>query len=164
MTVDVKTLINGFGKTYQELFDSGFIPYKTKPKGDSGSSVITLDMAKEGVLLTFDKADQKLIEMTLRLIDERNDKYTFPNEMPDPLWLDISKPSVRERFGEPLHSHPPHKIINRVFGGVDYYELSKGAKSVMMLVRYNSELKAMTVTFKPAALVNWKPLSPSLLI
>ncbi len=31
MTINVEALINSLGKTYQEIFDKGSIPYKTKP-------------------------------------------------------------------------------------------------------------------------------------
>ena len=58
MTVNVKALINNFGQTYEALFDAGYIPYKTKPKGDSGSPRIGIDMAKEAILSG--KAKEKL--------------------------------------------------------------------------------------------------------
>lgn len=163
MTVNVKTLINSLGETYQDILARGVIPYKTKPRGDSGSQVISLDMVREGVVLTFDKDSHKLIEVTMRLIDEKNVSYVFPNEIPSPLWPDMNKSGVRRSFGEPVHAHPPHKIVNRSFGGVDYYKLSKGARSIMMLIRYNTELNAVSITFKPASLVSWKPLSPSII-
>lgn len=49
MTVNVNSLINSIGKSYQELLDEGLIPYKTKPTGYSGDPDLTLDMAKEGL-------------------------------------------------------------------------------------------------------------------
>lgn len=48
MTVNVESLIRNLGKTYEQLFDAGLIPYKSKPTGFSGSDVVTLDMVKEG--------------------------------------------------------------------------------------------------------------------
>jgi hypothetical protein len=164
MTVNVKALINSLGETYPHIYSNGLIPYKTKPKGDSGSQVVNLDMAREGLLLTFDRDSHKLVEITIRLIDEKNEKYVFPNEIPFPLWEGMNQSGIREKFGEPMHFHPPHKIVNRFFGGVDYYELSKGSRSIVMIVRYNTDLKAISVTFKPASLVSWKPLPPSIVI
>lgn len=52
MTVNVEALIDCLGKTYQEMFDAGLIPYKTKPTGFSDDPDISLDMVKEGVYLS----------------------------------------------------------------------------------------------------------------
>lgn len=164
MSIDLKAIINSLGMPYNDMCEHGLITYKTKPKGDSGSPTVTLDMAKEGVLLTFDRESMKLIELTFRLKDARNEKYQFPSELPAPLWKDMTFSEVRNRFGEPTHTHPPHKIVNRSYGGVDYYLLEKTASSVMMLIRYNIVKEAISVTFKPASMVQWKPLAPSLLI
>ncbi len=35
MAINVEALINSLGKTYQEIFDKGLIPYKTKPAPSS---------------------------------------------------------------------------------------------------------------------------------
>ncbi|PJG58219.1 DUF6392 family protein [Aeromonas cavernicola] len=162
--VNVALLINHLGVTYDALLEAKLIPYKSKPRGDSGSQVVNLDMAREGLLLTFDRDSHKLVEITIRLIDEKNERYVFPNEIPSPLWEGMNQSRIREKLGEPVHFHPPHKIVNRFFGGVDYYELSKGSPSIAMLIRYDTQLKAISVTFKPASLVNWKPLPSSIVI
>ncbi|WP_257980018.1 DUF6392 family protein, partial [Pectobacterium brasiliense] len=65
MTVNVETLFHRIGKTYQEIFDEGLIPYKTKPKGDSGDPVLDLDMVKESVYLAFHRSSRKLFCVTL---------------------------------------------------------------------------------------------------
>ncbi len=91
MTVNVKAFINNLGQTYEALFDGGYIPYKSKPKGDSGSPLLDLDMVKEGVILTFDRASRSLVEVGLTLVRE-DTKYVFPNELPEPLWLDMYRP------------------------------------------------------------------------
>ncbi len=53
MTINVEALINSLGKSYQEIFNKGLIPYKTKPTGFPGDSDISLDMVKEGIFLSF---------------------------------------------------------------------------------------------------------------
>ncbi|MBV7468286.1 DUF6392 family protein [Aeromonas sp. sif0611] len=164
MTVDAKALINGLGLTYEAMLEAEMIPYKTKPKGDSGSPYITLNMAKEGVFLTFDRVSRKLIEVDLELIREGDDKYVFPNEVPSPLWSVMLRSDVRAKFGVPTNTLPPYRLINREKGGTDHYVLEKGGKKVSMLLSYDLEQRATTVGFKPTELVQWKELDPSLLL
>ncbi|MBR7630955.1 hypothetical protein KAT72_18510 [Aeromonas popoffii] len=164
MTVNVKALINNLVQTYEALFDAGYIPYKTKPKGDSGSPYLNLNMIKEGVILTFDRSTTSLIEVGLTLIEEGKDGYKFPNELPSPLRQDMSRAEVRTEFGEPTYSHPPFNIINKKHGGVDYFELKKDSRSTMMLLHYNLEQKVTDITFKPADGFEWRPLSPAQLL
>ncbi|MNF73331.1 hypothetical protein D3C85_608860 [compost metagenome] len=164
MTVDLKALINSLGMTYEVMLEAEMIPYKTKPKGDSGSPFLNLNMIKEGVILTFDRSTTSLIEIGLTLIEEDKAGYIFPNELPSPLKQEMSRVEVRAEFGEPKHFHPPFKIIKRKYGGVDYYELKKGSRNTMMLLHYNLEQKVTDITFKPADGFEWKPLSPAQLL
>lgn len=164
MTVNVKALINNLGKTYEALFEAGYIPYKTKPKGDSGSTEISLDMAKEGVFLSFDRETRKLVEVDLDLIREENGKYIFPNELPIPLQQSMYRPQVHEQFGQPKNSHPPYEIVKRRFGGVDHYIMQLGEQRVSMILYYNLAQVVTGVAFKPTGLVQWKELDPSLLL
>ncbi len=60
MAANIEALINFLGKSYQEIFDKGLIPYKTKPTGYPGDPDITLDMIKEGMYLAF-KRDGKIL-------------------------------------------------------------------------------------------------------
>lgn len=53
MTVNVEALINSLGKSYQYMLDKDLIPYKTAPKGSSGTPTINLEMAQEGIFLSF---------------------------------------------------------------------------------------------------------------
>lgn len=39
MTVNVDSLIGCLGKSYQDIFDAGLIPYATKPAGAFGKPV-----------------------------------------------------------------------------------------------------------------------------
>ncbi|MEI9699268.1 DUF6392 family protein [Moellerella wisconsensis] len=49
MSVNIEALVQRLGDTYDELYNDGLIPYKTKPQGNSGDDVVTLDMKKESV-------------------------------------------------------------------------------------------------------------------
>lgn len=74
MTVNIEALINSLGKSYKEIFDAGFIPYKTKPTGFSGDPELTLEMVREGVFLSFKRNGRFLqgwsyLYKTLRLKD-----------------------------------------------------------------------------------------------
>lgn len=164
MTVNVKALINNLGRTYESIFEAGYIPYKTKPKGDSGCTEIDLDMAKEGVFLSFDRTTRKLVEVDIDLVREENSKYVFPNELPAPLQQNMYRPQVREQFGQPNNSHPPYQVVNRRFGGVDHYIMRVGEQRVSMLLYYNLAQIVTGVAFKPSELVQWKDLDPSLLL
>lgn len=113
MTVDVKSLINSLGITYEAMMEAELIPYKTKPKGYSGDPEITLNMAKEGIFLSFDRTSRKLIEVDLELFKEDDKKYNFPNKIPTPLWENMMKEDVRSTLGEPANLHPPYVIVNR---------------------------------------------------
>lgn len=164
MTINVTALINSLGKTYEDLMEAELIPYKTKPKGSSGSPVISLSMSKEGLFLAFDRASRQLIEVDLTLVERGKNTYVFPNELPYPLWQDMLRPKVYEMFGKPENYHPPFKFINKVYGGIDHYIMRLGDKRVSMLLHYNPDQMVESVSFKPTELVHWKELDPSLLI
>lgn len=96
MSVNIEALIDCLGMTYQEIFDAGLIPYKTKPTGFSGNSSISLDMAEEGVYLSFKRDGLIFQEMTLRIQYNRVKNWTFPNELPSPLQKCMSRQWVHE--------------------------------------------------------------------
>lgn len=53
MTVNIDALINSLGKPYQDMLENELIPYKSPPKGSSGTPTSSLDMAQEGGFLSF---------------------------------------------------------------------------------------------------------------
>ncbi len=71
MTVNVEALINSLGRSYQEIFDEGLIPYKTKPTGYPGDPDITLDMIKEGMYLAFKREGKILFAIELIFLDQK---------------------------------------------------------------------------------------------
>jgi hypothetical protein len=164
MTVNITALINNLGSTYENINDAKLIPYKSKPRGDSGDTEISLNMVKEGVFLAFERSSRKLIEVDLELLREGDSKYEFPNELPYPLWRDMLRPKVYEVFGKPENFHPPFKFLNKTYGGVDHYIMRLGDQRVSMLLHYNLSQIVVTASFEPTELVQWKELDPSLLI
>lgn len=78
MTMNVEALLNCIGKTYQEIFDAGLIPYKTKPTGFAGDPDISLHMVKEGVYLSFSRSDRAFNEITLTFVDDDKKIGYFP--------------------------------------------------------------------------------------
>ncbi|WP_248846538.1 DUF6392 family protein, partial [Hafnia paralvei] len=99
MTVNVEKLINSLGKSYLELIDSEVIVYKTPPKGASGSPVLSLEMAREGIFLSFWRDGRVLKAVTLTIQDDDITDWVFPNELPPPLQKSMSRQWVHEQMG-----------------------------------------------------------------
>ncbi|WP_387691292.1 DUF6392 family protein [Photorhabdus sp. RM71S] len=155
MTVNVEALINSLGKTYQEIFDEGLIPYKTKPSGFSGDEVVCLDMVREGVFLAFYREGKRLKEITLTLFDEKKPLYQFPNELPSPLVSQMSRQWVHEQFGEPEKSQPPEVIMKRQFGWADLYTVLDFRIPTSMQVDYDLLEQVKSIAFLPTSEVRW---------
>ncbi|RAW97785.1 MULTISPECIES: DUF6392 family protein [unclassified Photorhabdus] len=155
MTVNVEALINSLGKTYQEIFDEGLIPYKTKPSGFSGDEVVCLDMVREGVFLAFYREGKRLKEITLTLFDEKKPLYQFPNELPSPLVSQMSRQWVHEQFGEPEKSQPPEVVMKRQFGWADLYTVLDFRIPTSMQVDYDLLEQVKSIAFLPTSEVRW---------
>ncbi|MEK9498471.1 DUF6392 family protein [Photorhabdus sp. P32] len=155
MTINVEALINSLGKTYQEIFDEGLIPYKTKPSGFSGDEVVCLDMVREGVFLAFYREGKRLKEITLTLFDEKKPLYQFPNELPSPLVSQMSRQWVHEQFGEPEKSQPPEVIMKRQFGWADLYTVLDFRIPTSMQVDYDLLEQVKSIAFLPTSEVRW---------
>lgn len=155
MTVNVEKLINSLGKSYLELIDSGVIVYKTPPKGASGSPVLSLDMAREGIFLSFWRDGRVLKAVTLTIQDDDITDWAFPNELPPPLQKNMSRQWVHEHMGEPLRSSPPKVVMRRAFGWTDLYEAKGRAIPTSMQVSYDVVDKVRSVTFMPTSELRW---------
>ncbi len=59
MNIDVETLVKQLGKPYQEIFEKGLIPYKTKGYGAIDDDTARLDMKREGIYLAFINDSEK---------------------------------------------------------------------------------------------------------
>ncbi|EEY5897782.1 pyocin immunity protein [Escherichia coli] len=155
MTVNVDALIDSLGKSYQDMFDSGLIPYKSPPKGSSGTPTISLDMALEGVFLSFWREGRILKSITLSMQHETATDWTFPNELPAPLQKDMSRQWVHRNIGEPLRSSPPYVVMKRAFGWTDLYEAKGRAIPTSMQINYDVMDIVRSVTFMPTAELRW---------
>jgi len=79
MMVNIEALIRSLGKPYQAIRDAEIIMYKTPPQGTQCDPILTLEMKKEGLFLSFDNNTQKtLSEITLELISGRQNGV-YPN-------------------------------------------------------------------------------------
>ncbi|MDB6369070.1 hypothetical protein Ppb6_01524 [Photorhabdus australis subsp. thailandensis] len=149
MAINVNALINSLGKTYQEIFDEGLIPYKSKPRGDSGDDYVSLDMQKEGVFLAFDRNSKKLTHVTLTLIDEERPGYVYPNQLPSPLVNPMTREWVEEYFGAAIKSFPPCQVFNCQYGWKDLYRYNVPESEEMIYIQFSHDLfgQVETITF-----------------
>lgn len=155
MTVNIDALINGIGKTYQELFNAGLIPYKTKPTGYPGDPDLTLDMAREGVHLTFKREGRQLWSVILSIQHDSFTSWIFPNELPSPLKSTMSRSWVHEKLGEPERSVPPKFVMKRAFGWTDLFTVSGKHVPMSMQVDYDVADMVSSVMFIPTAELRW---------
>lgn len=152
MTVNVKALINSLGKSYKELLDAELIPYKTPPTGFSGDPDISLDMAKEGIYLSFKRDGQLLQEVTLRIQHDKVNNWVFPNELPMGFQKAMPRQWVHKNIGEPLRSCPPKVIMKRALGWSDLFNFNG---VVSMQFDYDIADNVRTVTFMPTSELRW---------
>ncbi|NAT78460.1 pyocin immunity protein [Dickeya dadantii] len=155
MTVNVDVLVNSLGKSYQELIDSELIVYKSPPKGAAGSPVLSLDMAREGVFLSFWREGRILKAVTLTIQDDDISDWIFPNELPAPLQKRMTRSWVHENIGEPLRSSPPKVIMKRAFGWTDLYDAKNRPIPTMMQISYDTLDQVRSVTFLPTSELRW---------
>lgn len=155
MTVNVESLIRNLGKTYEQLFDAGLIPYKSKPTGFSGSDVVTLDMAKEGVFLAFHRDSNTLKEITLTLLDQEKKNWVFPNTLPTPLEPVMARPWVHNQLGEPDKALPPRRRGRREIGWTERFTLLDFHIPLTLQVDYELNDYARKITFLPTSELRW---------
>ncbi|EQB99135.1 DUF6392 family protein [Photorhabdus temperata] len=155
MATNIEALINNLSRTYQEIFDEGLIPYKTKPKGDPGCYYISLNMIKEGVYLAFKRDSKELFNVTITLIDRDKPSYQFPNQLPSPLVPMMSRQWIHENFGEPKKFHTPEIIMKQQFGWTELYTLLDFRIPTSMQVDYDLLERVESVIFLPTSEVRW---------
>ena len=137
MTVNINELISSLGKSYLELIDNGLITYKSPPTASSGDPDLSLDMAKEGLFLSFKRDGRVLQTVILRIQHDKVSNWVFPNELPSPLQKNMSRQWVHEHIGVPLRSVPPKVIMKRAFGWSDLYEAKGTAVPTNMQISYD---------------------------
>lgn len=155
MTVNIEELINRLGKSYNDLVDSELVIYKSRPRGASGSPIISLDMAREGVFLSFWRDGRILKDITLTLQDDEATDWIFPNELPAPLEKKMTRSWVHARLREPLRSLPPVVVMKREFGWIDLYKAEGRPIPTSMQINHDMMDRVMSVTFMPTSELRW---------
>lgn len=155
MTLNIKAMINSLGKSYQYMLDNELVHYKSPPKGSPGTPTIGLEMAQEGVFLSFWRDGRILKSITLRIQYETVSNWVFPNELPPPLQTCMSRRWVHEYIGEPLKSAPPYSVMQRDFGWTDLYEVKDYDIPTILQINYDLVDNVRSVTFMPTSELRW---------
>lgn len=155
MTVNVEALIRSLGKPYNDLRDADLISYTTSPTGFSGDPDLSLDMAKEGVYLSFLRDGRILQEVTLQILRPEIKNWFFPNELPFGLQKNMSRQWVHENIGTPLRTCPPQIIMRQALGWCELFEVPGVDIPISMQIDYDTFDKAKSVTFMLTSAVRW---------
>lgn len=155
MTVNINALIDSLGKTYKEMLDAELIPYKTPPTGFSGDPDISLDMAKEGVYLSFKRDGRILKEIMLRIQNDKINNWEFPNILPFGLQKFMSMAWVHSTYGQPLRSVEPKVVMRRAVGRADLYSVKGYSPLLYMQIRYDMSYNVQKITFFPSSELRW---------
>ncbi|MEI9533239.1 DUF6392 family protein [Moellerella wisconsensis] len=162
MSVNIEALVQRLGDTYDELYNDGLIPYKTKPQGNSGDDVVTLDMKKESVFLSFDNPSKRLREITITVIpDDMRNGWKFPNEIPFGLEQVMTEQWLYQHLGSPIRNAPEQIIMGISFGKTSVFVLKSPVLdrevAVSMLFGYK-KVNIKSVTFLTLEQLNheWK--------
>lgn len=155
MTINVEALIRSLNKTYQEIFDNGLIPYRTKPSGFSGSDFVTLNMAKEGTLLSFHRENKTLKEITLVLVDSQKKDWMFPNQLPTPLQPLMTRSWIHDQLGEPDKALPPRKRLRKEIGWTERYTLVDFHIPITLQIDYELNEYVRELAFIPTSEIRW---------
>ncbi|VEJ53572.1 DUF6392 family protein [Pragia fontium] len=155
MTVNVAALIQSLGKTYQEIIDAGLIPYITKPTGDYGDPDLCLDMVKEGMHLAFKRDNNILYAIGIKIINEKNERYRFPNELPSPLVPKMNRTWIHSQFGEPEKALPPRPRLNKYVGWTELYTIMDASPPTSMQISYDLSERVKSISFLSTSEVRW---------
>ncbi|MGC4734521.1 DUF6392 family protein [Providencia hangzhouensis] len=151
MSVNIEALVQRLGDTYDELYNDGLIPYKTKPQGNSGDDVVTLDMKKEYVFLSFDNPSKRLREITITVIpDDMRNQWKFPNKLPFGLEQVMTERWLQEYLGAPLVSEPEQTVMGINFGKISVFSMTLPGsdKKIALSMRYGYKtVNVKSVTF-----------------
>jgi len=150
MSVNIEALVQRLGDTYEALYHDGLIPYKTKPQGNLGDDVVTLDMKKEYVFLSFDNPSKRLREITITVIpDDMRNQWKFPNDIPFGLVQVMTDSWLQEHLAAPLVSEPEQTVMGINFGKIDVFSMTlpNVNKRIALSMRYGykqSNVKSVT--------------------
>ena len=135
--IDVKRMIAMMNMTYQSIVNEGVLKESQKPKPQfSGDDELTLNIKREGIILTFDRKSQCLININLILIKAEQPNYRFSNNLPNPLKPEMTKEYVYQAMGKPYESKLPIKIMGRMVGGIEHFRLNRDMFGKLSLLLY----------------------------
>lgn len=150
MNVSVEMLIKQLGKSYQEIYELGLIPYQSKPYGSVSDDEASLDMKREGIFLSFINNNEKILKaVTLRLKYDGKTDWLFPNTMPFNLEPVMSQRWVREHFGRPMIYVEPQIVMKFYIGVKEFYPLPIPHQHIIVSFTYDKNLLVSDVTFYP---------------
>ncbi|UPK81516.1 DUF6392 family protein [Proteus vulgaris] len=145
MSVNIEALVRRLGDTYDELYDDGLIPYKTKPQGNSGDDVLILRMSKEYVFLAFENPSKKLAQMSLTLIpDDMKNGWVFPNKIPFGLEQVMTDQWLYQHIGNPIRRTLERIILGTLYGKTEVFILKEKTNSnqkVALIASFHPTLK-----------------------
>ncbi|ENG4186632.1 hypothetical protein ABT230_003443 [Providencia rettgeri] len=154
MSVNIEALVQRLGDTYDELYNYGLIPYKTKPQGNSGDDDLSLRMTKEYVFLSFDNPSKKLSQITMTLIpDNVRNQWIFPNKIPFGLQQTMTDRWLYEHIGNPIRQAPENVILGIPIGKTEVFKLNVMTylgMDIVMIVSFHPVMKdfAQEITFE----------------
>ncbi|XCN85779.1 DUF6392 family protein [Klebsiella pneumoniae] len=135
------------GKPYQDIYEQGLIPYKTKPTITVSDDIFRLDMRRERIFSSFINNQKNLEEVTLRLEDENKTAWLFPNPLPFSLEPVMTQRWMRERFGFPI-GYGERKMIGSNSRHIsEVYPLLPPNQKMSVLFAYNSGYFVVSVFF-----------------
>lgn len=155
MTVNVEAFMHSLGKSYNDVLDAELIPYKTPPTGFPGDPDLSLDMAKEGVYLSFQRDGRILKGIIFKIQNDKVKDWVFPNELPLGLKKEMSRDWVHTTYGLPLRSVEPKVIMRRAVGRADLYSVAGFTPQLYMQIRYDLTDNVQKVAFIPASELRW---------
>ncbi|WP_221410041.1 DUF6392 family protein [Klebsiella pneumoniae] len=133
------------GKPYQDIYEQGLIPYKTKPTITVSDDIFRLDMRRERIFSSFINNQKNLEEVTLRLEDENKTAWLFPNPLPFSLEPVMTQRWMRERFGFPI-GYGERKMIGSNSRHIsEVYPLLPPNQKMSVLFAYNSDYFVVSV-------------------
>lgn len=145
MSVNIEALVLRLGDTYDELYNDGLIPYKTKPQGNSGDDVLILRMSKEYVFLAFENPSKKLAQMSLTLIpDDMKNGWVFPNKIPFGLEQVMTDQWLYQHIGNPIRRTPERIILGTLYGKTEVFILKEKTNSnqkVALIASFHPTMK-----------------------
>ncbi|MCT6519278.1 MULTISPECIES: DUF6392 family protein [Enterobacterales] len=154
MSVNIEALVRRLGDTYDELYNDGLIPYKTKPQGNSGDITLKLRMSKEYVFLSFKNPLKTLSQITLTLIPNNiKNGWVFPNKIPFGLEQVMTDQWLYQHIGNPIRRGPEKVLLGTPYGKTEVFTLkymTNSNQKVVLIASFHPTMKnfVQEITFE----------------